>query len=625
MARAAHIPPSAGIPARWWAENAGLVFDLSSYAVFAAATFIAVATFRDYGITWDESWHHTYGNYILEWFRTGFRDRSALSYRADYLYGGAYDALAALFARVVPLPWFEAVHLFGALVGVLGLVAVWRLGRVLAGPAAGFAATALLAATSVYHGHTFNNPKDVPFAVGYTFAIAELVEVVRAFPVVSRGRWVRLGLACGAAMSVRIGGMLVLCYLLAAVVGFAAWVFATTRNQDLAERVFVRLFRGFLGVWALGWAVMLVFWPWAQLDPVRRPFFALGRMTRFNLHTRKMPFGDAEIATYAVPWDYLPRYFLFKLPEVLLVFAAVGAVLGVRAMVRRWKARRGGADLVAAACVLLAIAFPPVWAVVVRSNLYDGLRHFLFLVPMLAGVGGVAAVALARRLRAAAQVPPAALAAVFVAWCGREVVVMAGLHPHEYVYFNRIAGGLPGVLERYDTDYYGNGYREAFDRLRDELWRTDREGVLSRRYLVGGCIPRFVAEEYLRSVLVWRERNDKRPLDFFLGYQRNKCFQRHRHRPIFTQVERQGAPIVLVRDMRRVRQKAPGERKDAGSDRPAPRPSIRPAPRTPERGKGPSQPAGPVSGRPKAGAGRAPRGAGRAGAGEGAVGVSPRP
>lgn len=545
------------------------------------AVFVAFATFRDYGITWDESWHHTYGNYILEWFRTGFRDRSALSYRGDYLYGGAFDALAALFARSVPLPWFDAVHLFGALVGVLGLAATWHLGRTLGGPAAGFCATALLSACSVYHGHTFNNPKDVPFAVGYALAVAELVGAVRAFPRLDRRRILHLGLAAGAAMSVRIGGMLILCYLLAAVAIHAALVYRHTRHLEVAEGIFVRLFKAFLAVWALGWGVMLVFWPWAQLDPVRRPFFALGRMTRFNLHVRKMPFGDAEIVTYDVPWDYLPRYFLFKLPELLLVLAVVGAVLGVRKVMRAWNDPARIRELTAAAVVVLAIGFPPIWAIAVRSTLYDGLRHFLFLVPMLAGVGGWAAVELARRLGTAGGIPVPVLLVVFLSWCAREVAVMRTLHPHEYVYFNRIAGGLPGVLERYDTDYYGNGYREAFDALRDKLWRTDREGYLSRTYKVGGCIPAFIAREYLRSVLVWRERGDKAPLDFFLGYQRNRCFERHRHRPVFVEVARQGTPIVLVRDMRRVRNANPEERK-AGRD-PRPRPRI-----VPRRGEAPA-------------------------------------
>ncbi len=574
-AASVHARPPGRPPA---ARNAALAFDLASYGIFVAAVFVALATFRDYGITWDESWHHTYGNYILEWFRTGFRDRSALSYRGDYLYGGAFDALAALFARAVPLPWFDAVHLFGALVGVLGLVATWHLGRVLGGPAAGFCAAALLAATSVYHGHTFNNPKDVPFAVGYAFAMAELVAVVRRFPNVPRRRWLRLGLAAGAAMSVRIGGMLILCYLLAAVVGYAALVFVHLRHRELAETLFVRLFHGFLAVWAVGWAIMLVFWPWAHLDPVRRPFFALGRMTRFNLHMRKMPFGDAEIVTYDVPWDYLPRYFAFKLPELLLVLAAVAAVFGLRAAWRRRHDPVAIPRLLVAGVLALGILFPPLWAIVMRSTLYDGLRHFLFLVPMLAAVGGWAAVGLAARLRRTGAVPGWALLAVFLAWCAREVRVMAELHPHEYVYFNRIAGGLPGVLERYDTDYYGNGYREAFDRLRDELWRTDRKGYLSRTYRVSGCIPRFIAENYLRSVLVWREHGDPKPLDFFLGYQRNKCFERHRHRPIFVEVARQGTPIVLVRDMRRVRTEDGGD--DAAQPpRPRPRPRIRPGKR----------------------------------------------
>ena len=47
-----------------------------------------------------------------------------------------------------------------------GLLGSWKLGRLLGGPAAGFTALTLLVLTPVWYGHMFNNPKDMPFAVG---------------------------------------------------------------------------------------------------------------------------------------------------------------------------------------------------------------------------------------------------------------------------------------------------------------------------------------------------------------------------------------------------------------------------------------------------------------------------
>ena len=38
---------------------------------------LVLLTFRDYGITWDETWHIVYGDHILEWFLTLGADVSA--------------------------------------------------------------------------------------------------------------------------------------------------------------------------------------------------------------------------------------------------------------------------------------------------------------------------------------------------------------------------------------------------------------------------------------------------------------------------------------------------------------------------------------------------------------------
>jgi len=66
-----------------------------------------------------------------------------------------------------PMGWLSPFVLTELCVGVglLGLFAIWRLGRRIGGPLAGLIALALLATCPLYYGHMFINPKDSPFAV----------------------------------------------------------------------------------------------------------------------------------------------------------------------------------------------------------------------------------------------------------------------------------------------------------------------------------------------------------------------------------------------------------------------------------------------------------------------------
>src|SRR5690606_12522790 len=142
-----------------------------------------------------------------------------------------------------------------------------------------------------------------------------------------------------------------------------------------------------------------------QLAPLRRPLITLTRMSSFNLHERGMPFGDRRISTLSPPGDYLLRYFAFKLPELILILVVAALGVFVVALIRlrkRSKAERAGqinaklgplADderrrVAVSGLLVFAILFPPLYAIAKRSPLYDGLRHFLFLVPIFAIVAG---------------------------------------------------------------------------------------------------------------------------------------------------------------------------------------------------------------------------------------------
>jgi hypothetical protein len=520
-----------------------IAFDLAAASVVATVFAIVLATFRDYGVTWDESWHVEYGDQILAWFTTFGADTSALCYRVDFLYGGGFDLLGAIVRRFSPLSALDTMHLLGPLVGVLGLVGAWRLARRLAGPAAGFVAVVLLATTPVYYGHMFNNPKDLPFAVGYVWALDALVAILLQMPRVPRRAWIRFAVIAGLAMGVRIAGILLLVYLGAIVLGMA-WLRARNSGSLRAGLLTARRLGGPALLAMIGaWAVMVSTWPWALLDPIRRPWIALGNMSRYKLHERRMPFAGEWMKTTEPRWDYLPHYFGLNLPLVVLALVLVAVGLVAHAW---WRRRLDIPQRNTVLVLAMAIMAPPTYVIVLRSIVYDGMRHVLFLVPPIAVVAAIGAVLLARRLSGAWRV---ALAITLAAGVARQIVAMRELHPHQYIYFNEIIGGLPGAYGNYDTEYYGNSYKEGFAALADHLWRTEPEKFRETRYLVTGCIPDFVAAEYLHANFDWVDDKDD-TAEFYISYTRSRCHERFAWAPEIMRVERMGTLLLLVRDLR---------------------------------------------------------------------------
>src|SRR3954471_20795626 len=81
--------------------------------IFAVLAIVILTTFRDYGISWDEQLQNTYGEKLLSYYVSGFKDRSAFSYINLFLYGGFFDLLAALLNLVSPFETYETRHLLG--------------------------------------------------------------------------------------------------------------------------------------------------------------------------------------------------------------------------------------------------------------------------------------------------------------------------------------------------------------------------------------------------------------------------------------------------------------------------------------------------------------------------------
>jgi len=555
----------------------------------AGALAVVLATYGDYGVTWDESWHLDYGARVLRWYESWFTDDGALTYRINYYYGGGYDLLGAMFGRLMaPMDPFLAVHLLGGLVGWLGLVGVYRLGRALAGPRAGLLALVMLTLHPVWWGHMFNNPKDSPFAVGYVWSLYFMVEAIAALPRPSRATLVKLAIALGFALSVRMAGLVLVCMfglVLALFAAHAGWL----RRSAQALRAHVgRVAAIGLGVTAGAWAVMLLGWPWAQLSPLRRPLVALGKMSSFDAHQRKMPFAGESLWNYDIGWEYLPHYFAFQTPELVLLLVGVGTIWGVAAIVRRGARPEHVRPALAVLLVGMSIYLPPLYAILKGSPLYDGYRHFLFVVPPMVALAAVTLEAGVAQLRARVGRASAAAWVVTVALLADLAMQTIRLHPQQYVYFNRLVGGVGGAAGRYDTDYYANSYPELLLRLQEHLWRTEPDTYLNTVYYVTGCFStrntRRLVPGFYRS---FKDRPEPQTLDFHLGYLRDRCDRRFLDAPVVVEVEREGAVLSLARDLRELptglRLEQAMHRRLAGANKPR-RGSASPRPAADDRG-----------------------------------------
>lgn len=533
-------------PLEVWADRLSLL-------VFAVLSLVVIATLGDYGLTYDEAPHIRYGERVLEFYTSGFQVPGGVRGSS---YGAAFDLAAALLRRVSPWDAYRTNHVACAFAAELGLLGTWRLGRWLAGPLAGLAGLLFLVLTPVYYGHQFNNPKDIPFAAGYVWClyfIARLVVTLSA-----RGRaaidslggvrfWIWLGLSLALGMCVRVGGAILNAYLalFVALVTLERWWLGSRADAMALGPVWIRTLAAMAG----GWLLMLASWPRALLDPVQGPQSALETVSKYTAYDSPTLLAGRSIPSQKVPWDYLPTYFAIQLPELetlcFLGALLLAALLGGWALARRRPLPWGWLLLG------LAVLLPPAYAVVRHSTLYNGLRHFLFVIPPLAVLAGAF---VAWVVRAAAKRGPWLLAVVLGVlglFCTDQVWALYRMHPQQQAFFNRSSGGLAHALDRYETEYYGSVYQELHEKLVREVWATRRDEYLNRTFLVAGCGSNLFFTRNLPLNFQYTAMRNVADADYYATYVRDGCLKRHRDRQLVTSVVRDGAPLAVARDMKR--------------------------------------------------------------------------
>ncbi|WP_213771188.1 glycosyltransferase family 39 protein [Bradyrhizobium sp. dw_78] len=460
-----------------------------SIVVLAAVSLIASLTFRDYGLGWDDYTHAEYADLLLRMYGSGFKDTGALSFANLYMYGGGFDMAAALLHKVIPLELFETRRLVGAVVGLIGLTVTWRLGRRVGGPLAGLAALLLLALCPTFYGHMFMNPKDAPFAVAMVILMLGLVRLAEEYPAPSPRTVLLVGLGAGLSLGSRVLGGLALLY---AVIGLIPLFAAEIRGhgaRDAGRRVAHVAYMLLPGL-VFGYLVMGLIWPWSVIEPAN-PFRALTYFSTFFEKPWKEMFDGALVSVPDMPWSYLPTLFALQMPEVLLSLSIAG-VVGTFVSLTRGDvtARRKSILLMLALAAILPIAI----AIVKRPALYNGIRHFIFVIPPMAVLGGVAFAWGMNWLKENRPNWQPAAVAIFAFGLMLPLAEMIRLHPYQYTHFNYIAGTVRRADDLFMLDYWGLAFKQASDGLREQLAEKQEVPPHGRKWKVAVCGPQRPAQ-----------------------------------------------------------------------------------------------------------------------------------
>lgn len=515
-------------------------------AILALALIVALLTYRDYGVSWDEPVHAKYGQLICRFFASGFRDDACNRYLLMANYGPLADFAATILADSTIDPAFSRRHLLAIFCSLLSILAVARFAWLLRSRLAVIVATLALALNPIFYGHSFFNPTDIPFACVFAWFAYFLCRWIMSDSFSMR-RALITALSLGVLLSVRPGGLPIVMLLVLAALMFRVWLISRTEGQT--PRLHWKNVAIGLGLFAmLGWLFMVALWPYALKSPIYGPIEAILFSYRFPVRIQLL-FDGQRITSESLPRTYLIQSLLITTPIPILLLALTGLIkTGVCLR------KPANTEQIPLALASVWIVLPLTLFTVMRPNVYDGMRHFLFLLPGIAILAGAGAAWIVAFLPSVALQHVAAGAVVFSLVL--PIPLMRRLHPYEYVYYNKLTGGLGGAVGRYETDYWILSYREAAEWINKQK-NTDAFDGKPLNVLVAAdegcmaCFSSFINDPATSTGLTSGRKQPgaiPRPYNYYVSMTRYDLDKNFPDSPVVHTIGREGAIFCVIKE-----------------------------------------------------------------------------
>lgn len=501
--------------------------------------------YKDFGLTWDEPYFYGYGDALgyayspTEWFSGHFDLYNSYGPSAEdhKTRGPAYLLLARSFAHgleALGSDYASAWHLVNFLFFQLGIYFLYRISKRWMSSSAAFFASVFFSSQPLLWGHAFINPKDPPFLTFFLASICLGFEMVDAISQDSKDKTKKMFLAAfvlGIATSIRIlaplAGILVFIYFIVSMAG---------KNTPSAWWTFI-----YYGIIAI--LVMIATWPYLW-EALFKNFLSVFVLMSDNPTTLAVLFGGKVYSASDLPRRYLPTIMAITLTEPTWPLFGFGFLLGY------WKLFKNRAPDFKKQITSLSLVFSYflillAYVLIRKPAMYDGMRHFFFILPPIFIFTGFAFEFLIDMLSALFSSSTWLRAALGFLFIVPGINGIIKLHPYEYAYYNAFVGGTGGAFRNYETDYWLTCYKEAVKEINELATQPTRLFVYREASIAANYADDFLDVQDLR-----KKHDPLQPGNFILVNTRtNEDRTVFNGKPVIRSINRGGATFCIIRQV----------------------------------------------------------------------------
>jgi hypothetical protein len=227
----------------------------------------------------------------------------------------------------------------------------------------------------------------------------------------------------------------------------------------------------------------IITWPFLASNLINNLPVLFEQASSFEAWNKEFLFRGNLVNPETRPNNYLFVWLLTTTPVIFLLFMIIGLCLLSK------KYRDPLFFLFLSSFALQTIIY-----LLVRPNVYNGLRHYLFYLVNLLVIAGLGLIELLNK--SAAKMLKGILLATFLIAIFLNLANLKTLHPYQYIYFNGLSGDLKKAEGNFPLDYWGASYKEASDWIANEFnWQNEGDDKVK----VYTCNSSFAVDYYGRE------------------------------------------------------------------------------------------------------------------------------
>ena len=445
------------------------------FICFLIYFIIGIFIHNDYGINWDEQASRNYGfisgDYILEKllpdkiyykvysnitknkFSEKIKEKNPPKLTdqsfMERAYGVTFELPAAILETVLNLKDIDKIykfrHLLVFFVFFLSSIIFYNLCFLISKDRV---ISLLFASTLVIHprifSDTFHNSKDLIF-LSYL-----IISIFFGYKLINKNSFkniILFSIFTALSFGLKIIGILLLYSI--------SMIYLIQNQSNLRTRL---KFLFFISLITLTFCY--IFWPYLWENPITNFKLAFELFSNFKWSS-EIPFMGKFINSDALPWYYIPLFFLITTPPYILILIIFGLLIFIYQLFNYKKNKLYMKYIITNFFLSQIFLIPLLFAIFNKSTLYDGWRHFFFMYPILLIISIISISSIIYSFKTRF------FYLILISFVTTGGIIQSywnfKYHPFQHSYFNKLFYEKPN--EKFESDYWGISNKYLIDQL----------------------------------------------------------------------------------------------------------------------------------------------------------------